>query len=84
MGQLCFVYAFLFDMMFCLFLFYSVHLLGRFRILKMPMGNLEIAPNPENARNISTGPACCSSNFSRTVNDVKVTILYKETITRKL
>jgi len=25
--------------------------LGRFRILKMPMGNLEIAPNPENARN---------------------------------
>ena len=28
--------------------------LGRFRILKMPIGNLEIALNPENARNINT------------------------------
>jgi len=26
--------------------------LGLFRILKTPMAHLEIAPNPENARNI--------------------------------
>ena len=28
------------------------------RILKMPMGNLEIAPNPENARNVTSRWRC--------------------------
>ena len=39
--------------------------LGRFRILKMPMGNLEIAQNPENARNMITLlVVCCISMVS--------------------
>jgi len=56
--------------------------LGRFRILKMPMGNLEIAPNPENVRNNDTY-ATVSGRRTKMVRIFSITCRQIGTILRK-